>query len=300
MKHKIAIAQTGTVLFDNSATMAKLERYVANAAKKKAKLVVFPEAFIGGYPKGLDFGATLGIRTPKGRSTFQSYFDCAIPVPGAVTRALGALAKRHKIMIVTGTVERAGGTLYCAALYFAANGKLIHHHRKLMPTAVERVIWGHGDGSSLKVVDTPLGSMGTLICWENYMPMARMALYQQGMQLYCIPTVDDREVWIPTLRHIAREGRCFVVSACQYLTKKYYPKDMLKTARYLPDTPIRGGSCVIDPLGEIVAGPLYDREGLLYADIDMDDIARGKYDFDVAGHYARPDIFALKIKKFTA
>ena len=293
---RIAVAQAGTELFDNRATFQKLEAMACDAAKNGAQLALFPEAFIGGYPKGLDFGASLGIRTTPGRELFQSYFDCALEVPSAVTTAIGNLALNNKIGIVTGVVERRGGTLYCSALCFAPDGSLILHHRKIMPTAIERVIWGCGDGASLKTVDTALGRIGTLICWENYMPLARMALYQQGVQLYCIPTVDDREAWIPTLRHISREGRCFVLSACQYLEKSNYPKDVLEKTRYLPDVPIRGGSCIVNPLGEIIEGPLYDKEGLIYADLDMNEIVRGKYDLDVAGHYARPDIFEFKVR----
>lgn len=293
---RIAIAQAGTALFDTKATLQKCEALTVKAAKGGAKLIVFPEAFIGGYPKGLDFGATLGIRTPEGRDVFRRYFDCAIAVPGPETQRLGKLAKSNQITLVTGVIERSGGTLYCSVLGFDIKGALILHHRKIMPTAVERVIWGCGDGSSLKVVDTPLGKMGALICWENYMPLARMALYEQGIQIYCIPTVDDREAWIPTLRHIAREGRCFVLSACQYLTNKDYPKDILNKTRNLPELPIRGGSCVVGPLGELITEPLYGKEGIVYADLDPNDITRGKYDLDVAGHYSRPDIFDFKIK----
>jgi nitrilase len=168
------------------------------------------------------------------------------------------------------------------------------HHRKIMPTAVERVIWGCGDGSTLKVAQSSIGNIGTLICWENYMPLARMALYEQQVQLYCIPTVDDREAWIPTLRHIAREGRCFVLSACQFLENDAYRN--IPDTRYLPDTPIRGGSCIVNPLGELVTQPLYNEAGLVFSELNMDEVTQGKYDLDVAGHYARPDIFEFKVR----
>jgi nitrilase len=291
---RVALIQAGTELFNAKATLQKFKALAMKAAKGGAKLAVFPEAFLGGYPKGLDFGATLGIRTQEGREMFRRCFDDAAEIPGDLTREIGAIARKHKMAILTGLIEREGGTLYCSAVYFDAKGTLLHHHRKIVPTALERAVWGCGDGSSLTTVDTPEGKVGTLICWENYMPLARMALYQQGVELYCALTVDDREAWIPTLRHIAREGRCFVLSACQYLSKKNYPGDILKATRYLQDPPIRGGSCVVSPLGELIAGPLYDREGIVFADLDRNDIARGKYDLDVAGHYARPDIFKFR------
>lgn len=293
---RIAIAQTGTRLFDAAATWAVFEARLREAAKGGAQIVVFPEAFFGGYPKGLDFGATLGVRTPEGRKLFQRYSDEALLVPGPVTEAIGALARECGIMVVTGAVERQGGTLYCAALVFDARGALVHHHRKILPTAIERIIWGQGDGASLTTVETPHGKLGALICWENYMPLARMALYQAGVELYCMPTVDDRDLWLPTIRHIAREGRCFVISACQYLPRANYPEDVLKSARYLPELPIRGGSCVVGPLGEFVLEPQYDREGVFFADLDRNEIAQGKYDLDVAGHYARPDLFDFRVR----
>ncbi len=197
--------------------------------------------------------------------------------------------------MVVGVVERDGGTVYCTALYVGPDGALLGQHRKLMPTAIERLIWGFGDGSTLRVIDAPIGRFGALICWENYMPLARMAMYQQGVELYCAPTVDDREVWIPTLRHIAREGRCFVLSACQFLTRAAYPAHWLENTEHLPDTPIRGGSCIVDPMGEILAGPLYDAEGILTAEADLGALMQAKFDFDVAGHYARKDVFQFKI-----
>jgi nitrilase len=292
---KIAVAQIGTCLSDTKASLDKLESYAADAASKKVQLVVFPEAYLGGYPKGLDFGATLGIRTEPGRDMFAEYADGAVEIKSAPVERLKQIAKKYSLYMVVGVVERDGGTLYCTALYFSPQGELVGKHRKLMPTALERVIWGFGDGTDLAVIESPLGKIGGLICWENYMPLARMALYQQQVQLYCAPTVDDRDMWIPTVRHIAREGRCFVLSSCQYLTRNNYPAAWLETARNLPDVPIRGGSCIINPMGEILAGPVYDQETLLLADIDINDIIKGKFDFDVAGHYARPDVFKFQI-----
>ena len=275
---KVAVAQVGTVLFDQPKTLIKLAKYVELASKEKASLVLFPEAFIGGYPKGLDFGATLGIRTDDGRKLFQRYFEEAIEVPGPITKKIGELSKKFKIEIVTGAIERDGGTLYCTALHFDNRGNLLHKHRKLMPTALERIIWGCGDGSSLQVIESEAGKVGKLICWENYMPLARQALYEQNVEIYCAPTVDDREMWIPTIQHIAREGRCFVLSSCQYLDKAAYPEDVLAETRNLNGVPIRGGSCIVSPMGEFLVKPVYDKETIQYAELDMGAITRGKYD----------------------
>ncbi len=295
--HTVAVAQAGTLLGDRKATLAKLASLAAECADHRVELAVFPEAFIGGYPKGLSFGASLGIRTPEGRELFRAYAEQAIDVPGPVTDAIGEIARKHSLYLVVGVIERAGGTLYCTALYVGRDGKLLGKHRKLMPTAVERVIWGCGDGSTLDVIDSPIGRFGALICWENYMPLARVAMYEQQIELYCAPTVDDREAWIPTLRHIAREGRCFVLSSCQLLTREAYPAEWLAAAKDLPALPIRGGSCIIDPLGEIIAGPRYEDEGIVVAEVDLARITAAKFDFDVVGHYARPDVLQLHVNR---
>jgi nitrilase len=193
-------------------------------------------------------------------------------------------------------VEREGGTLYCTALFFGPDGALLGKHRKLMPTALERLVWGQGDGSTLTVLHTDIGKIGAVICWENYMPLLRMVMYARGVQLYCAPTVDDRDTWLPTMRHIALEGRCFMLSACQYLTRADCPADYACIQGDDSRTVlIRGGSCVVAPLGQVLAGPNFEGECLLTADLDLDEITRGKYDFDVTGHYARPDIFRLHV-----
>lgn len=295
----VAVVQFGSVLGSVEATLStvsKLERYACECKHRGAVLAVFPEALIGGYPKGMQFGTPLGMRSDLGRRTFQEYANAAIEVPGKVTEALGDIARKNSLYMVVGVVERDGGTLYCTAVYLSAAGKLLGKHRKLMPTAFERVIWGSGDGSTLNAIDSPIGRIGALICWENYMPLARMAMYQQRVELYCTPTVDDREVWIPTLRHIAREGRCYVLSSCQVLTSTAYPKHWLSSTDDLPDPVIRGGSCIVDPMGEIVAGPLYCDEGIVTWDIDLSALMGAKYDLDVAGHYARPDVFRFEVR----
>jgi predicted amidohydrolase len=195
-------------------------------------------------------------------------------------------------------VEQAGGTLYCTAVIFGPDGGLLGKHRKLVPTALERVVWGQGDGSTLPVVPTPLGKIGAVICWENYMPLLRMSMYAKGVELYCAVTVDDRETWVPTVRHIALEGRCFVLSACQFLRRADLPPgDPTDRTPGSPDVLIRGGSCVVGPLGELLAGPVYGQECVLSATLDQADLVRAKFDFDVVGHYARPDVFRLEVNE---
>ena len=295
---KVAVVQAGSVLLDTKATLAKLKRFAADAAAQGARLIVFPEAFVGGYPKGVTFGAHVGSRSAEGRDLFRRYFESAIAVPGPEVVAIGETAAELHVHIVTGVIERDGGTLYCTILHFDDSGEPIGRRRKLMPTASERLIWGMGDGSTLDVAATSIGRIGSVICWENYMPMLRMAMYAQGIELYCAPTVDDRDTWQTTMRHIALEGRCFVLSAVQYLTRADCPTDYHPMQGDAPDTVlIRGGSAIYGPLGEEIAAPVYGREAVIVADIDVGAIARGKYDFDATGHYARPDIFTLHVDR---
>jgi len=293
---RAAVVQDAPVAFDLDQTLVKVRARLAEAAQQKAQVVVFPEAFLGGYPKGNDFGARVGMRSPAGRELFQRYWEGAIDVPGPVTELLGEAARQHEVYLVIGVIERDGGTLYCTVLFFGSDGSLLGKHRKVMPTAMERLIWGFGDGSTLPVLPTPIGHIGAVICWENYMPMLRTAMYAQGIQLYCAPTVDDRDTWIPTMRHIAVEGRCFVLSSCQFARRSDYPADYEAIQGNAPETIlIRGGSCIVSPLGEVLAGPCYNEPTVLVADLDLDLIVRGKFDLDVVGHYARPDIFQLHV-----
>lgn len=293
---RAAVVQDAPAAFALEPTMTKVAALVAKAATEGAQLVVFPEAFIGGYPKGVDFGARVGMRLPEGRQEFQRYWQGAIDVPGAETHQLGELARAHRLHLTIGVIERERGTLYCTVLFFGDDGTLLGKHRKTMPTAMERLIWGFGDGSTLPVMTTPIGNIGAVICWENYMPQLRLAMYGQGIQLYCAPTVDDRETWLPTMRHIALEGRCFVLSSCQFARRSDYPADYNPLQGNEPETVlIRGGSCIISPLGQVLAGPVFDRPTILTADLDLDEITRGQYDLDVVGHYARPDIFHLTV-----
>src|SRR4051794_25888281 len=222
---RVAVVQAAPVLFDTPKSLQKLADLTTDAAQQRAELVVFPEAYIAGYPKGHDFGVSVGLRSPEGREAFRRLFESAVGVPGDATETIGTAVKDHGVHLVVGVVERDGGTLYCTALMFSPDGTLLGKHRKLMPTAMERVIWGLGDGSTLPVVATDLGRIGSVICWENYMPLLRTAMYAKGIDLYCALTVDDRDTWLPTVRHIALEGRCFVLSACQFLSRTDLPPD---------------------------------------------------------------------------
>lgn len=298
---KVAVVQAAPVLFNWEATVEKACRLTAEAAIQNARLILFPEAFIPAYPRGLSFGIVVGSRKPEGRRTWQRYWANAVEVPGPATQALGAAARQANAYLAVGVIERdsqfSRGTLYCTLLYFGPDGRLMGKHRKLKPTAGERLIWGEGDGSTLPVFETEMGKIGGLICWENYMPLARMAMYSKGVEIYLAPTADARDSWQSTLRHIACEGRCFVLGCNQFVTKDLYPSDleMVEELGNQPDIICRGGSAIISPLGELLAGPLFNQEGILFADLDPGEVARAKLDFDVVGHYARPDVFQLTV-----
>ena len=284
----VSVVQAGSVLFDTAATLEKFAGLAAQAKAAGAQLAVFPEAFVGGYPKGSPFGISLGRRTSEGRDEFQRYFESAMEIPGPELEFLANVARENHLYLVCGVIERSGGTLYCTAVFIGPTGDYLGKHRKVMPTALERAVWGCGDGSTLPVLQTPYGKLGAVICWENYMPLLRTAMYSKGIELYCAPTVDDRETWIPTMRHIACEGRCFVLSACQYLPDGLQPNPNGQPL-------IRGGSCIVSPFGELLAGPAYGSEQILTVEIDLNDVIKGKFDLDVVGHYSRPDIFQLRV-----
>jgi nitrilase len=291
-----AVVQAASLPADTPGAAAKAARLIREAADAGARLIVFPEAFLGGYPKGARFGAPVGMRLPEGREAFATYFAAAIDLDGPEVAAIAEATAQSGAFVVIGVIERDGGTLYCSALFFDGANGLVAKHRKLMPTAAERLIWGFGDGSTLPVIETPLGRIGSVICWENYMPMLRMAMYDQGVTLYCVPTADDRDSWPATMRHIAMEGRCFVLSSCQHITRGAYPETHECVLGDVPETVLmRGGSMIVGPLGEVLAGPDYSGETILYARIDPAAVACGKYDFDATGHYARPDVFQLRV-----
>jgi len=300
---KVAVVQAAPVLFEREPTVVKACELISEAATKGAELVLFPEAYIPAYPRGLSFGMVIGSRKPEGRQLWQTYWDNAVEIPSPATEALSSAVREAGVYLAIGIIEREpqflGGTLYCTLLYFGPDGEIIGKHRKLKPTGAERLIWGEGDGSTLTVLSTPLGKIGGLICWENYMPLARMSMYSKGVALYLAPTADSRETWQATLRHIACEGRCFVLGCNQFVTKDMYPSTMKEHPDLTeqPEIMCRGGSAIISPLGDVIAGPLYDKEDILYADLDLGEIVRAKVDFDVVGHYSRPDVFQLIVNE---
>ncbi|HCM77216.1 MAG TPA: nitrilase [Cytophagales bacterium] len=296
--YKVAVVQAAPHLFDKKKTIEKIRVLTREAAAQKAELILFPEVFIPGYPRGLSFGTVVGSRSPEGRELFLTYWENAIEVPGPDVDELAKIAKEAKAFLILGVTEKdtISDTLYCSLLYFSPQGELLGKHRKIKPTAAERIIWGEGDGKDLKVFNTTHGKMGGLICWENYMPLARMALYQQGIEVYLAPTADCRQSWQATLEHIACEGRCYVLGCNQYVTKAQYPEALQKEVADLPSLMCSGGSVIISPLGQVLAGPLFSEEGILYADIDHREVVKSKMDFDVIGHYARPDIFEFHLK----
>lgn len=300
---KVAVVQAGSEVMDKEKGVRKTIQLLEEAGKQNAKIIVFPEAFIPAYPRGMSFGTIVGNRSDEGRKDFLNYWKNSITVPGPETEQIGKAVKKAGAYVVIGVIEKdsesSQGTLYCTALFFGLNGELLGKHRKLKPTGTERLIWGEGDGSTLPVFDTPYGKIGCLICWENYMPLARTAMYSKGVQIYVAPTADARDTWLATMQHIAVEGRCFVLSCNQYSTKEMYPEDIASREEFthLPNELTRGGSCIVNPLGEYLVEPVFGEEKIIYADIDLDKIAESHFDFDVVGHYARPDIFQLTINE---
>ncbi|KAI0024801.1 carbon-nitrogen hydrolase [Xylariomycetidae sp. FL0641] len=291
---KVAAVQAAPVSFDLDKSLGKLTKLTAEAAENGADLVVFPEAFLSAYPWRYAFDATVGSREPRGRKWYGRYYDSAVSVPSAATDTISNAAKANGIYIQVGIIEKDGGTLYCTALL-------------LIPTAVERLVWGRGSGDGLGVVQTDIGKIGTLICWENYMPAARMALYQQGVEIYLAPNADDLPSWTASMQHIAKEGRCFVVSVNSVCRVSDFPADY---PPFAPDHHDRkpdgskweaddivnhGGSFIVGPLGEPLTEPLWDKEEIVYADLDMSEVPESRLDFDPVGSYSRPDIFSLTV-----
>lgn len=296
--HKVAVVQAGSHPFDALLTAEKAVRLISEAAAEQASVVVFPEAFLGGYPKGASFGSPVGKRTQQGRDEFLRYYQSAVDLDGPELALVIEAAQAHHVFVVMGVIERTAYTLYCTVLYIDAEQGLVGKHRKLMPTGGERLIWGFGDGSTLPAFATSAGTVGAVICWENYMPMMRAAMYNKGVDIYCAPTADDRDTWLASMQHIALEGRCYVLSACQYLTRGDFPDDydcLLAPANEPETVLMRGASMIVSPMGEVLAGPLLNAEGILYAEVAQDVIVRSKLDFDPVGHYARPDVFSLHV-----
>ncbi|HXV25185.1 MAG TPA: carbon-nitrogen hydrolase family protein [Alphaproteobacteria bacterium] len=297
---RVALIQAAPVMFERAATIERVAALAGEAAEKGAELALFPEAFISGYPHGLDWGgrgaAIMGEEA--GRDYARRYHASAVTVPSADTERLGAIARKHRLHLVLGVIERDGGTLYCAVLFFNPEGVLFGRRRKVMPTFAERLVWGQGDGSTLTVHETPLGRMGAVICWENYMPLLRASMYAQGIELYLAPTADDFDSWFPSMQHIAVEARCFVLSCNQFNRRSDFPKDYGSFPSEDPDFVVaRGGSCLVDPFGRFVIPPHLEGPAVLTAEIDTSLIAEGKASFDCVGHYARPDLFRLAVDR---
>lgn len=296
-KTLVAAVQVGSKLFNFEATLSLFAQKLTALKKQGVDLAVFPEAFFGGYPKGVDFGARVGMRNPEGRDLFVKYYNAAVERNSPEMWKILKLVKDAGLNVVTGLIERDGGTLYCVSVTIGRDGNILAWHRKLMPTAMERIIWGVGDGSTMEVASTDIGKVSMAICWENYMPLYRAHLYAQGAQIHCVPTVDDRDVWLPTMQMIALEGRCFVISACQFMTMSDVNDPAFVPLQGIePDTVlINGGSLIISPMGDVLAEPVFGKPATVMAEIDLDDIARGKFDLDVDGHYGRPDVFNLSV-----
>jgi nitrilase len=289
---KVAAVQASPVFLDREATTDKACALVAEAAAGGASLVVFPEAFVPAYPDWV-------WRLPAWQDErfVERLLDQAVEIPGPATARLARAARESGVTVAIGVNEIAGGTLYNTLLYLTPDGEIAGKHRKLMPTGGERSVWGYGDGSTLPVVHTPFGVVGGLICWENYMPLARAAMYAQGVEIYLAPTWDNGPVWVSTLQHIAKEGRTYVIGVAPLQHGRDVP-DELRDETYpagVDDWMSRGFTTIVAPGGEILAGPVTDREEILYAEVDTDQVRRHRQFFDPVGHYSRPDVFTLHV-----
>ena len=295
---RVAVVQAAPVLFDTAAGLEKALGLIREAAENGAELVVFPELFLPCYPYGMTFGFTVGHREESGRADWKRYYDNSLLVPGPETEALAAAAREAGLWLSIGVSERVAesGTLYNTNLIFAPDGSLAAHHRKLKPTGAERVVWGDADRGFFPVAETPWGPMGSLICWESYMPLARVALYEKGVTLYLSPNTNDNEEWQATIRHIAIEGHCYFINCDMVFDRSQYPADLnaQEEIARLPETVCRGGSCIVDPYGHYVTEPVWDREALIYADLDMNAVPASRMEFDACGHYSRPDVLRLE------
>jgi nitrilase len=295
MQTTIAAVQGTPVYLDREATIEKVGRYTKEAAGHGAKLVAFPEGFVPTYPDWV------WRTTPWADDEwYRRWSDQAVDVPGPACDALGAVARENGVYLAIPVNERDGGTIYNTILYFGPDGGYLAKHRKLVATGGERLVWGMGDGSTLAVIDTPFGRVGGLICWENYMPLARAAMYEQGIDIWLAPTWDNSDVWPATMRHIAKEGRCYVLGITSCLRASDVPASLPGRDEIYggdDDWMSRGNSVIVDPAGHVVAGPVSEREEILYADVDLDAIRMSRRQFDVVGHYARPDVFQLRVNR---
>lgn len=294
---KVGVVQATPVLFDLEKSVEVVLAWLEKGAAAGCQLLLFPETFLPGYPRGLRFDAVVGRRSDAGRTMWLDFWTNSVEVDSPSIKRIGEAVRQTGIFVALGVTERepVGGSLHCSLLYFGPDGRLLDKHRKLKPTGLERYIWGESDGRSLVSFQTELGKIGGLICWENYMPLARTAMYQKGIEIYLAPTADARPSWQATMQHIALEGRCFVLSSNQFVTKADYPDRYQEAIRDEPDLMSRGGSVIISPMGEVLAGPLWDQEGLLTAELDFAELVKSKLDFDCVGHYSRDDVFQLSV-----
>jgi nitrilase len=295
----VACVQAEPVILDRDATIEKLGRLSAEAAGKGAKLLVFPESFIPAYPSSTWARALAGWAEAGAKEAFALLARESLELPSEAADRLGEIARENDVWIVTGVTERdpeRPGTLYNTLLYHTPDGSLALKHRKLVPTNHERLVWGQGDGEGLRAFEAGIGRIGGLICWENYMPLARFALYESGVEIYIASTADDGDSWQPTLIHIAREARAFVISPSHFQRASSYPADF-PLAKLLDGIDLvgRGGSAILAPDGSYLAGPLYGEEGILYADLDPERLDEERQRFDPAGHYHRPDVLGLRV-----
>ena len=297
---KVACIQAEPVVLDREATLDKLEGLATEAAGNGAGLLVFPETFIPAYPSSTWARAFAGWGDPRAKAVFAKLAQESVAVPGPAADRLAEIARTNEVWLVTGVNEfdpERPGTIYNSLLYHAPDGTLAVHHRKLVPTNHERLVWGQGDGRGLRAIETPLGRIGGLICWENYMPLARFSLYESGVEIYVASTADDGEAWQATLVHIARESRAFVVAPSHFQRAASYPEDFpLRGLLDGVDVLGRGGSAILGPDGSYLAGPLYDEEGVLYADLEPDRLFEERQRFDPAGHYHRPELLAFELR----
>jgi len=298
MTVKVAVVQDAPVFFDKEATLKKVETITKQYASDGCDLIVFPESFVPGYPRGFSFGATIGSRSDEGRQHYTDYYNNSFDLESDDLPRLETLSREQNIYIVIGVSEKqqTNGSLYCSMLYLSPTKGLLGVHRKIKPTGTERLVWAEAGAESLTTFDTNIGKLGGLICWENYMPLARMSMYLKGVEIYIAPTADSREQWTATMQQIALEGRCFVLGCNQYMTTSMYPDKYKNEVANQPENICPGGSVIVSPLGKIMVGPLFDNAGVLTAELDLEDIKRSKLDFDVIGHYARNDIFEFNVK----
>jgi nitrilase len=304
IKVKVGVVQATPALFDIEKTVEIIISWIEKGANEGCELLLFPESFIPCYPRGLTFDAVIGRRSNKSREQWLKYWNNSLDLDlsSQSSKHLSKISeaiKKANIFVALGVTEKEslGGSLHCSLLYFGKDGNLLGKHRKLKPTGMERYIWAESDGSTLTTLDTEIGKIGGLICWENYMPLARMAMYNKGVEIYLAPTADSRESWQSTMQHIALEGRCFVLAANQFVRKSDYPSGFENELANEPEIMCAGGSVIMSPMGEVLAGPLWNQEGLITAELDFSVLAKSKLDFDVIGHYSRNDVFNFSVNK---